>query len=115
MRPAIFMALAALLASPVHALECWPTVASVCDGSGCGQAQNTIKISIDQRTNVISRCDKNGCDKFPVTATRTGAMQKYGSVERGYLLVIQSLTNEFSEVATQVTAVAVKTGLCTTE
>ena len=113
MRTLIAMALIACSSTSAFALECRPTTYSACDSSGCSKAQPSINsIVVDRKSNLVTRCDKSGCDQKPVEITTSGAMVKIGSIERGYLLVVNTLDGSFSEAATQLTAVVVKSGFC---
>ena len=67
---------------------------------------------IDEANRVVTRCDKTGCDQIAVNAEASGAMLKFGAVGNGYLIVVNILDLSFSEVATQLSAVYVKSGKC---
>ncbi len=100
-------------ASQASAISCRPDVASVCGASGCERAPSSIQsIVIDEANSVVTRCDKTGCDQIPVNAEASGAMLKFGAIGNGYLIVVNILDLSFSEVATQLSAVYVKSGKC---
>ena len=103
---------ALLLSSNAYALECIATSAQICTDGSCGAGANVVRIYIDQKAKAVSRCDTKGCDKFDVDHATSGVMESYGSVARGYLLKINTVDGSFVEVATQVTIVALKFGVC---
>jgi hypothetical protein len=113
MKGTIAFGFMSIFATSAFALECRPTTYSACDASGCVRAPQSInRIVIDQRSKLVTRCDKNGCDQVPVEISTSGAMIKIGSIERGYLLIVNKLDGSFSEVASQLTALVVKSGTC---
>lgn len=104
---------ALFFSSQAFAIACHPDVASVCGAIGCERTPSSIQsIVIDEANRVVTRCDKTGCDHISVTAELSGAMLKFGAVANGYLIVVNALDLSFSEVATQPSAVYVKTAKC---
>lgn len=109
----VVLLLAIFFSSQAFAITCRPDVASVCRGSGCERTPDSIQsIVIDEANRVVTRCDKTGCDQIHVEAETSGAMLKFGAVGRGYLIVVNSLDLSFSEVATRLSDVFVKSGKC---
>ena len=104
---------ALFFSSQASAITCRPDVASACGASGCERTRSSIQsIVIDEANRVVTRCDKTGCDQISVTIEASGAMLKFGAVANGYLIVVNVLDLSFSEVATQLSAMYVKSGKC---
>ena len=95
-----------------YAAECIPEVASVCVLSGCERAQSTITIYTDVSNKIVNRCDSNGCDAITVDIRQSGAMQKMTNPNSDYLLVINTISLTFTEIATASTTAFVKSGIC---
>jgi hypothetical protein len=96
-----------------QAYECKPTSASACSGGECATnvgSEMTIYFSEDEKT--VSRCDKKGCSPVSVQVANSGVMLKAASAYNGYLLVIDKRDLSFTEVATSMTLVFVKSGSC---
>ena len=59
----------------------------------------------------VSRCDESGCTTLVVEVVESGVMLKAASAKNGYLLVINTLDGSFTEIATSVTTVFIKSGV----
>jgi hypothetical protein len=96
-----------------QAYECNQTSASACSGGECVKnvgSEMTIYFSEEDKT--VSRCDKKGCSPVSVQVANSGVMLKAASAYNGYLLVIDKRDLSFTEVATSMTLVFVKSGSC---
>ena len=91
--------------------QCTVDVSSICSQAGCNMSSNTIRIDINDN-NTVNRCDSKGCDEIIVESVISGAMRKYGSIYNGYLLVLNTMANTFTEVATLADTAFIKSGTC---
>ena len=93
--------------------ECAPSISSICRDNGCATSKNSITmIRLSKQDRTVTRCDTRGCDVIPVEVRESGVMLKAGAVDSGYLLVVNTISNEFTEIATAVVSAYVKSGSC---
>ena len=100
------------LSTASFAEECIPKNAQTCDELGCTQSDSAIKIYTNDSNKSVNRCDSRGCSEVVVEIRESGVMKKYGNVLSGYLLLVNSLDNSFTEIATSLNTVFIKSGVC---
>jgi len=100
------------LSSTASAWDCEVQSAVVCADGKCGTASSNIRITLDTGKSTVFRCDSKGCDGIEVEMFTSGMMLNAVSGKSGYLIKINTTDGTFIEVATQVTAAYIKSGIC---
>ncbi len=83
-----------------------------CSPSGCSDNALGAWNLIDFDSSRISRCDKNGCDHYTMTVTRSGAYLNIEVPGRGILVKMREDGSDYLEVVTLGTIALVSHGTC---
>lgn len=106
--------IALVITMPVRAaaVRCEISKKFACSSSGCRDNVTTVWNLVDIKTNRFSRCDRKGCDHYPMTVTRSGLFINIDIPGRAMFAKMAADGSEFVEVVSLGTDVLVSYGSC---
>jgi len=93
-----------------QAQTCTVQKSSVCNDGECKSMQ-TSNTQITMNKNQLQRCDEKGCDKYPITLTKSGLFTNVQIPNTSYMLKYDQNLN-FIEATSLALTLIVNTGKC---
>ena len=114
MRVLVLAAVLAGLVGPAFGAEirCEITSKFACSPSGCVRNALGVWSLIDFDAARFSRCDRNGCDHYPMSQTASGVFTNIEVPGHGMLARVSHDGSQYVEVVTLGTDVLVSYGSC---
>ncbi|MEJ2121955.1 MAG: hypothetical protein P8Z76_14870 [Alphaproteobacteria bacterium] len=108
----MFIALVATMPAHAAAMRCDMSKKFACTAGGCRDNAITGWNVVDFKTNRFSRCDRKGCDHYPMTVKRSGLFLNIEIPGRAMFAKMSVDGSKYLEVVSLGTSVLVSYGSC---
>ena len=107
-----FVMLGIALPASAAPMRCNITKKFACNPGGCRETKGTIWNLIDFKAGRFSRCDKKGCDHYPMSPSKSGIYVNIVIPARAMFAKMSRDGSEYVEVVSLRTLVLVSYGSC---